>query len=31
MANELVSLRAVLLSAVQNDHEMFRQAASTAR
>jgi two-component system chemotaxis response regulator CheY len=31
MAEELVSLRAVLLSAVQNDHEMFRQAASTAR
>ena len=31
MTDQLVSLRAVLLSAVQNDHEMFRQAASTAR
>ena len=31
MTDELVSLRAVLLSAAQNDHEMFRQAASTAR
>ena len=31
MTDELLSLRAVLLSAVQNDHEMFRQAASTAR
>jgi CheY-like chemotaxis protein len=31
MTEQLVSLRAVLLSAVQNDHEMFRQAASTAR
>jgi CheY-like chemotaxis protein len=31
MTDELVSIRAVLLSAVQNDHEMFRQAASTAR
>ena len=31
MTDELVSLRAVLLSAVQNDHEMFRLAASTAR
>src|SRR5271169_6015966 len=26
MTDELLSLRAVLLSAVQNDHEMFRQA-----
>lgn len=31
MTDELVSLRAILLSAAQNDHEMFRQAASTAR
>jgi len=31
MTDELLSLRAILLSAVQNDHEMFRQAASTAR
>jgi DNA-binding NtrC family response regulator len=31
MTDELLSLRAVLLSAAQNDHEMFRQAASTAR
>jgi CheY-like chemotaxis protein len=31
MTEELLSLRAVLLSAVQNDHEMFREAASTAR
>jgi CheY-like chemotaxis protein len=30
MTEQLVSLRAVLLSAIQNDHEMFRQAASTA-
>src|SRR4029077_10241009 len=30
MTDQLVSLRAVLLSALQNDHEMFRQAASTA-
>ena len=29
MTDQLVSLRAVLLSAIQNDHEMFRQAAST--
>jgi CheY-like chemotaxis protein len=31
MTDELLSLRAVLLSAAQNDHEMFRQAAATAR
>jgi hypothetical protein len=31
MTDELLSLRAVLLSAAQNDHDMFRQAASTAR
>jgi DNA-binding NtrC family response regulator len=31
MTDELLSLRAILLSAAQNDHEMFRQAASTAR
>jgi CheY-like chemotaxis protein len=31
MADELLSLRAVLLSASQNDHDMFRQAASTAK
>lgn len=31
MTDELLSLRAILLSAVQTDHEMFRQAASTAR
>ena len=31
MTDELLSLRAVLLSATQNDHDMFRQAASTAR
>jgi CheY-like chemotaxis protein len=31
MTDQLVSLRAVLLSATQNDHEMFWQAASTAR
>jgi CheY-like chemotaxis protein len=30
MTDELVSLRAILLSAAQNDHDMFRQAASTA-
>jgi CheY-like chemotaxis protein len=31
MTDELLSLRAVLLSASLNDHDMFRQAASTAR
>jgi DNA-binding NtrC family response regulator len=31
MTEELLSLRAILLSAAQNDHEMFRQAAATAR
>ena len=31
MTDELLSLRAVLLSASQNDHDMFRQAASTTR
>ena len=31
MTDELVSLRAILLSASQNDHDLFRQAASTAR
>ena len=31
MTDELLSLRAVLLSAAQNDHDMLRQAASTAR
>src|ERR1700676_2128736 len=31
MTDELVSIRAILLSASQNDHDMFRQAASTAR
>src|ERR1700722_5496389 len=31
MTDELLSLRAVLLSASQNDHDMFRQAAATAR
>src|ERR1700722_9332072 len=31
MTDELLSLRAVLLSASQNDHDMFRQAASTVR
>jgi DNA-binding NtrC family response regulator len=31
MTDELVTLRAILLSASQNDHDMFRQAASTAR
>ena len=31
MTDELLSLRAVLLSASQSDHDMFRQAASTAR
>jgi CheY-like chemotaxis protein len=31
MTDELVSLRAILLSAAPNDHDMFRQAASTAR
>jgi CheY-like chemotaxis protein len=31
MTDELLSLRAVLLSASQNDHDMFRQAASMAR
>jgi CheY-like chemotaxis protein len=31
MTDELLSLRAVLLSASQNDHDMFRQAALTAR
>jgi len=31
MTDELLSIRAILLSASQNDHDMFRQAASTAR
>ncbi|MGA8497520.1 MAG: response regulator [Xanthobacteraceae bacterium] len=31
MTDELLSLRAILLSALQNDHDLFRQAASTAR
>jgi CheY-like chemotaxis protein len=31
MTDELVSLRAVLLSGSQNDHDMFRQAASTTQ
>jgi CheY-like chemotaxis protein len=31
MTDELLSLRAVLLSGSQNDHDLFRQAASTAR
>jgi CheY-like chemotaxis protein len=31
MTDELLSLRAILLSASQNDHDLFRQAASTAR
>jgi hypothetical protein len=31
MTDELLSLRAVLLSAAQNDHDMFRQVAATAR
>src|SRR5580693_8520864 len=30
MTDELLSLRAILLSASQSDHDMFRQAASTA-
>jgi hypothetical protein len=30
MTDELLSLRAVLLSAAQNDHDMFRQVAATA-
>ena len=31
MTDELLSLRAVLLSAAQSDHDMFRQAASTTQ
>jgi CheY-like chemotaxis protein len=31
MSDELLSLRAILLSGSQNDHDMFRQAASTTR
>ena len=31
MTDELLSIRAILMSASQNDHDLFRQAASTAR
>ena len=31
MTDELLSLRAILLSGSQNDHDMFRQAAATAQ
>jgi CheY-like chemotaxis protein len=31
MTDELLSLRAILLSASQNDHDLFRQAASATR
>jgi CheY-like chemotaxis protein len=31
MTDELMSLRAILLSASQNDHDLFRQAASATR
>src|SRR5579862_376523 len=31
MTDELLSIRAILLSASQNDHNMFRQAASASR